>query len=521
VPSIQDYFNDRFLQHMQETFSTVVGMPVRLCRADGRLLFTEALRDAAERQATLTVPVRVADDLIGQLVVLEPKGKSELTGRAHWAADFLKLMGAMLTSLCTRQRSLRLRMEELSTMYRLTAEFTGQRDLQAVLDTITQTVVTLLEVQACTIRLLTDDGEHLAIKSANNIDDSHLIQGPIPLVHSRIDHEAIRSGKMVYVPDLGNDPRVLFPQGARAEGLVSCLAAPLIYKGETVGVIRMFSGDEHKFDRYEQALFNAVAGQAAAAIVDARLQEEAVTAANIKRQLRLAGDVQQRMFPSQTPQPPGMTIADAYIPCFELGGDFYDYIQLDDDRLGFVVCDVVGKGVRASLLMASIRSSLRAHAANTDDMSEVIARVNADLCEMTEVADFATLFYGVVDSRTRKVTYVNAGHPAALLFRDGRVVPLISSGGVVGVEEEWGWEEQELILQAGDLLFLHSDGLIEAMNFADEAFGQDRTELAVQEAIEAGQAPEGLIQHVIWRMRNFAGLQTRVDDLTIVAIQVE
>ena len=520
MPSIQDYFNDRFLQHMQETFTTAVGMPVRLCRADGRLLFTEALRDAADRHATLTVPVRVYDDLIGQLVVLEPKGASEFDGRAHWAADFLKLMGAMLSSLCTRQKSLRLRMEELSTMYRLTAEFTGKRDLQAVLDTITQTVVTLLDVKACTIRLL-DDDDNLVIKSANNIDDSHLIQGPIPLVHSRIDHEAIRSGKMVYVPDLGNDPRVLFPQGARAEGLVSCLAAPMIYKGQTVGVIRMFSGEEYKFDRYEQALFHAVAAQAAAAIVDAHLQEEAITAANIKRQLRLAGDVQQRMFPRKTPERPGLKIADIYIPCFELGGDFYDYIPLDDDRLGFVVCDVVGKGVRASLLMASIRAALRAHAANTSDMSEVIARVNADLCEMTEVADFATLFYGVINNRTRQLVYVNAGHPAALLFRDGRVVPLISSGGVVGVEEDWGWEEQELVLQAGDLLFLHSDGLIEALNFADESFGQDRTERAVQEAIEARQTPEGLIQHVLWRMRNFAGLQTRVDDMTIVAIQVE
>ena len=521
MATIQDYFNDRFLQHLQETFTTAVGMPVRLCRDDGRLLFAETLLDAADRHATLTVAIRIGDKLIGQIAVLEPKGKSEFEGRAHWAADFLKLMGAMLTSLCTRQKSLRLRLEELSTMYRLTAEFTGLRDLQEVLDTITQTVVTLLGVQACTIRLLTEDGEHLAIKSANNIDDSHLIQGSIPLLHSRIDHEAIRTGKMVYVPDLGNDPRVLFPQGARAEGLISCLAAPLIYKGQTVGVIRMFTGKKHEFNRYEQALFHAVAGQAAAAIVSADLQEEAVTAANIKRQLRLAGDVQQRMFPRKTPELPGMTIADIYIPCFELGGDFFDYLPLDADRVGFVVCDVVGKGVRASLLMASIRASLRAHAANTSDMSEIITRVNADLCEMTEVADFATLFYGVIDSRTRRVSYVNAGHPAALLFRDGRVVPLISSGGVVGVEEDWGWEEQELVLQAGDLLFLHSDGLIEALNFADESFGQDRTERAVQEAIEARQTPEGLIQHVLWRMRNFAGLQTRVDDLTIVAIQVE
>ena len=535
LTTIRDYFNDKALHQMQETFSTAIGAPVSICAPDGSVLIGDRPADGPAERANMTAAIRVDDEIIGQLMLLEPSPNPpgayepvDLQGRpqgcpptAEWVASFLKLMAAMLASLCSRQKTLRLRVEELSTLYRLTAEFTGQRDLQSVLDTVTATVVKLLGAKACTIRLLSDDGRELLIKSANNVDDRHLVKGPILLEDSKIDYEAITAGKIVYIPDVEKDSRVLFPEGARAEGLVSALCVPLVYKGQSLGVIRVYKAQEYRFDRFEHALLFAVAAQAAAAIVNTQLQTQAIQTANIKRQLRLAGDVQARMFPHEKPTIAGMDIGAAYQPCFELGGDFYDFIPLGQGHLGIAACDVVGKGIRASLLMASIRAALRAHAANVYDISEILRRVNADLCATTEVADFATLFYGVIDSQSQRFTYVNAGHPPPLLFRDGRTCPLTTGGGILGTNPQGLWQHGHFTLHSGDTLVIYTDGVTEALSFQDEAFGSKRLEHAIHEGLQQDLSASGLTQHILWHVRNFVGLQRQADDLTIVVIKVQ
>ena len=530
MATIADYFNSKTLQLMQETFTTVLGVEVCVCAPDGQRILRDAL-DPDPPQQYLKVPVKLEKEVIGLLVMREPPPEMARQAGANareadlrapkWITDFLKLMAAMLSSLCKREHTLRLRVDELSTMYRLTAEFTGRRELSSVLTTVAATVVQLLDAKACTIRLLTEDGKELRMAAANNvIDDRHLVRGSIPLEDSKIDQEVIATKRMVYIPDLEHDSRVLFPEGAKAEGLVSALCTPLVYRGAALGVVRAYKATAYKYDRFEHALMFAIAAQAAAAIMNARLYERAVAAATMKRQIRLAGDVQQRMFPRVTPALPGMDIATVYEPCFELGGDFFDFIDLADARVGLAVCDVVGKGVRASLLMASIRAALRAHATSIRDASEVIRLVNVDLCAMTEIADFATLFYGILDAQERSITYVNAGHPAPLLFRQGRAIELTTDGGLLGVSTDWDWPSRHAALDPGDLLLAYTDGLTEMLNFQDEAFGRWRVVQAVEAALAQGMNANGVAQHVLWEMRRFAGLQTRLDDLTMVAVKV-
>ncbi|MCY2927862.1 MAG: PP2C family protein-serine/threonine phosphatase, partial [Planctomycetota bacterium] len=118
-------------------------------------------------------------------------------------------------------------------------------------------------------------------------------------------------------------------------------------------------------------------------------------------------------------------------------------------NLGVAVCDVVGKGVRASLLMASIRASLRAHAASIYELSEVIRRVNADLCADTDANDFASLFYGVLDTRARRLTYANAGHTPPLLLRNGQVTYLGAGGGLIGIDPAARWRHESISGPAG------------------------------------------------------------------------
>jgi len=548
VKTLSDYLDEKTLRQLQDAFSAVAQAPVRICRPDGEAFVRaytvrsdwDALLEAADGQriakakrrkprldSGLDVPVVLRDEVVGRVRIPPeqvaaagetPPGQAG-PGAAPWTARLLRLMAAIVARLCDREDQLRTRIEELATLYRLTSEFTGQRDLQGLLDLVAQTVVRALGMKACSIRLLSEDGRELLVKAVANLSSDYLNKGPILVSQSLIDQEALRTLKPVYIADERTDPRVLYPAEARREGIVSALCAPLIYRGKPEGMIRVYSSRKHVFDWFEVSLLQAIAGEAAAAIVNARLYQEAIRSANVQRQLSMAADVQKRMIPSRPPQIPGFELATIYVPSLELGGDFFDFIHLPPDNHGLAICDVVGKGVRASLLMASIRASLRAHASNIYDMSEVLRRVNRDLCSDTLSSDFATMFYAVLDQSSRRLTYANAGHMPPLLLRGGKVCHLGTGGGVLGIDPEMHFGHDAFVLQGGDVVFAYTDGLSEAMNFEDVAFGRERVEKAALAAIEMGRNAEGIAKHVLWEMRRFAGLQTRLDDLTIVVLK--
>ncbi|MCL2701615.1 MAG: SpoIIE family protein phosphatase [Phycisphaerae bacterium] len=531
---LTDYLDLQTLQQLQDSFTAVSQVPVRICDAAGAPLTparSETTRSLppvpdgiapanpfTHRSDVCEAPILLDGKITGR-IVMESGGVPDRDhdGRGPW---LLSLMAAMIGRLTDRESVLRERVEQLATLYRLTAEFTAANDLQTVLDTVAKIVVDVIKAKGCMIRMLSEDHKELVIKAVHQLSLGYLNKGPILVEQSQIDREVLTTGKTVYVSDSRNDPRVLYQAEARDEGIVSALVVPMFYKGRPEGVIRVYMKQRHEFDWFEIQLIQAIAAQGAAALVNARLYAEAVAAASIKRQLALAGDVQRHMIPLQPPDIDGLDFGAHYVSCFELGGDFYDFIDLPPDNIGLAICDVSGKGVRASLLMASIRASLRAHATNIYDMSRVLTRVNRDLCDDKLTSDFATLFYGVLDYRTRRFTYANAGHPPPLLLRDNVIQRLETGGGVLGIEPEFRWRFNATVLQRGDVLFMYTDGLSEAMNFHDEDFGADRVEQALRTAVAADYNADGIVKHVLWEMRRFTGLQTRGDDLTMVAMRV-
>ena len=531
MPTLTDYLDAGSLQKLQDAFTAVAQSPVRICDAQGKPLTAEPsvlepgklpelarrvkqIEKFTETQPLQGVPVFIGETLAGQIVM--EGGTTGDTERA-W---LLNLMAAMVGRLYDRERQLRDRVDDLATLYRLTSEFSGQRDLQSVLDIVARTVVEVMKAKGSIIRLLTDDRRELVIKAVYNISPEYLSKGPVLLDNSVIDREAFETGKPVYIADERTDPRVLYPAQVAKEGIVSALVAPMNYKGRAEGTLRVYMAQRYEFDSFEVSLLEAIAAQAAAALVNARLHEEAVRAADMDHQLRLAADVQRQMIPFDPPNLPGFEFAAVYEPCFELGGDFYDFVDLPPDNLGLAICDVSGKGVRASLLMASIRASLRAHAANIYDMSEVLTRVNRDLCRDRLTSDFATLFYGVLNYKTRCLTYSNAGHPPPLLLRKGKIVPMGTGGGLIGIEESMTWPQERVTLQKGDVVLAYTDGLSEAMNFEDDAFGHERVERALLAGAGSYDNAQGILKHILWEMHRFTGLQTPGDDLTMVAIKV-
>jgi sigma-B regulation protein RsbU (phosphoserine phosphatase) len=527
LSALTDYIDLPTLQQLQDRFVAVAQVPIRICGPDCAALTKESplrrRRKAAAAAQTEIANVEIRDQLIARLVMTVPAAPNEGADddrSASWRHDMLQLMAGVLGGLWDRQQQLRTRVDQLATLYTLTAEFSGEGELQAVLDRVAQTVVKVLKGKGCSIRLLSEDRTELVMKAVANLSPAYLSKGPVALSASQIDRQIVETGKSVYIADERTDGRVLYSAEARREGIVSALCVPMTYKGRTEGVLRVYMGRKHAFDWFEESLLTAIAAEAAAAVVSTRLRAESVQAAEVRRALQMAGDVQRQMIPSQPPTVGGLQIATKYVPCYELGGDFYDFLPLPGENLGIAISDISGKGVRAALLMASIRASLRAHAASVYDMSDVIGRVNRDLCRDVRSGDFATMFYGVLDTRERRLTYVNAGHLPPMLLRDGQVCKLSTRGALLGVDIRERWMQNSFVLQGGDVLLFYTDGLSEAMNHDDVAFGSERIAQAALAAMGLGLSAEAILQHVLWEQRHFTGIQSHADDLTMVAIRV-
>lgn len=439
------------------------------------------------------------------------------TERLNAAGDFLQTFCETLARLCHQARELRNRVEELRTVYNVTGLLAGKRDLQEILDLTGRQVVDVIRCKACSIRLLDEATGLLTIKAVCNLSEAYLSKGPVSVSENPIDEEALE-GKIVYIADAPSDPRTRYPEQARAEGLVSGLIAGMIYRGKPVGVVRVYTGVKYRFSPFEAALLRAIASQTAAAIVNARLHEEAIEADRYARQMHYAGQVQRRMIPKHPPAHASMQFGCIYDPTLEVGGDFYDFIELSEGHLGIAIADVVGKGVPASVMMASVRSALRAYAHNVYDINEILSHVNRHMCRDTLTSEFATLFYGVLSPDGRTLTYCNAGHDPPLLLRDGKIIRLDVGGLAIGVIPDEAYVRDVVKLEPGDLILLYTDGVVEALNFADQAFGRQRLE---ESLIRYRDLHGGKIAHnVLWDVRRFVGLADQTDDITMVSIKV-
>jgi len=292
----------------------------------------------------------------------------------------------------------------------------------------------------------------------------------------------------------------------------------MTYRAETVGVIRVYTGHEHEFSGFQCALLRSIGSQIAAAIQLYRLHEDQVSAERHRRHLRNAAAIQRRMMPGDQRTHARVNFGCVYSPALDVGGDFFDFINLPGGNLGFCIADVVGKGMAAALMMASVRAALRAHAHSIYDLDDIVALVNEHMCRDTLASEFATLFYGVFSADGARLTYCSAGHEPGLLFRDNRVMELSTGGLVIGVSPNARYSRGVIDLHAGDVLVAVTDGVTEALDFQDRAYGRDRLIASVRRYADLDAPP--LAKQLLWDVRRFVGLSAQTDDITIVAAKV-
>jgi sigma-B regulation protein RsbU (phosphoserine phosphatase) len=238
------------------------------------------------------------------------------------------------------------------------------------------------------------------------------------------------------------------------------------------------------------------------------------------RELEIAREVQQRLFPQSLPRCSTLDYAARCRPANAVGGDYYDFFALPGDRLGISLGDVSGKGIPASLLMASLQASVRGQAfIPNQTVSQLISNVNRLVHQASLEGQYATFVYAQYDAVTRKLIYSNAGHNPPILLRDGKVFRLTKGGAPVGLFGEAEYDESEVQLLLGDLLILFTDGISDAENAQRVAFGDKELKSAVLAAKD--RTPEEILEIVLSQADEFASGAPQHDDMTLLVARVQ
>jgi serine phosphatase RsbU (regulator of sigma subunit) len=247
-----------------------------------------------------------------------------------------------------------------------------------------------------------------------------------------------------------------------------------------------------------------------------RLEQEARIRERIEQELHVARRIQQASLPDSVPSLEGWDISPSYRPAREVGGDFFDFLELEDDRLGLVVGDATGKGVPAALVMSTTCGMLRAVTQASDySPGEVLQRVNEALSTRIPANMFVTCFYGVLDPGTGSFAYANAGHDLPYVRRGGDAEELMARGMPLGLMPDMTYEEKEITLGAGDRALFYSDGLVEAHSPEGEMFGFPRLRALVAEHAEG----EPLVDFLMEELYSFTGEGwEQEDDITLVTL---
>jgi serine phosphatase RsbU (regulator of sigma subunit) len=296
---------------------------------------------------------------------------------------------------------------------------------------------------------------------------------------------------------------------------------PLVSQGELIGLLSLGPRlSQQPYSADDRKLLSDLASQTAPAVRVAQLvrqqQREAQERERIEQELRVARLIQQTLLPKAVPEISGWEVAAFYRPAREVGGDFYDFLELDDGSLGLVVGDVTDKGVPAALVMATTRTMLRAAAQRLDSPGEVLERVNDVLQPDIPPNMFVTCLYAILDPRSGRLRYANAGHDLPYLRHGNSATELRARGMPLGLMPGMGYEEKEAVLEAGDSVLFYSDGLVEAHDPRREMFGFPR----LQGLVGSHPGGAGMIDFLLKELARFTGDGwEQEDDITLVTLQ--
>ncbi|PLX75855.1 MAG: stage II sporulation protein E [Desulfuromonas sp.] len=438
-----------------------------------------------------------------------------LSARGSHMEDVFDIFGSVSISRSASR-------EQLSVLYETARTIASGNDLKSILDEILEIFTDQFKFDLCVIRILDEERQTLTVRSQRGMSSKHFGESERNLSMDTFIGETFLTNQVSVVNDTDFMSKPKTAAIIHREGIRSLAHAPITIEGESIGVLSAFSRSAKGIftDEFVE-LFTSLAGLVGVAWRNDEQTGRLIAAREQQRELAIAKNIQLGLLPTSIPQIPAISLAGLCLPAKDVGGDYYDFLCHDDNRLDLVIADVSGHNIGAALIMAETRSMIRSRSNQLVSPVELMTDLNQTLYDdLTRAELFITMFYMQFDPKTRLARFSSAGHsPPVYYQRSNRQCLLLDAEGlIIGVKRDFPYEQQEIILAEGDLLLLYTDGIIEASNDLGEMFGEQRLMGLVQEhhLLPAQEIIESIIQQV----RLFSGRHHFNDDVSLVVMKI-
>ena len=465
-------------------------------------------------KSLICIPLLRRGRLIGVVTAL-----NKMNGKEFDQADletFSSLADQIAIALDNAYLFGRLKKKTLETQTLLEVEksLSSTLNLNELLELILDSLLKVVKYDAVAIFLVDKEKQEIDHIKARGFDP--LLEPDLQLkIGEGVAGWAAKNKESLIVPNTKQDPRYI---EARVE-TKSGMAVPIVSQNRTIGVFSLESDQPDAYDHDDLELLEAFASLAAISLERARQHEEILEKRRLEEELSIAKRIQKTFLPQKRPRVSGFDISGINIPSEEVGGDYYDFIPINESQMGIVIADVSGKGIPAALIMASVRAGLIAEIRNNYAIRSIMAKVNNLLFESTASDIYVTAVYGVLDPKNRIFTFSNAGHNAPILRRaDGEMKYLIEGGMALGMFENSKYEERPLSVAPGEIILFYTDGVTEAKNQSQEEFGTRRLKQVIEDSHRLGARQ--IRENVYEAVKKFTGLSHQEDDLTMIVFKV-
>jgi sigma-B regulation protein RsbU (phosphoserine phosphatase) len=405
--------------------------------------------------------------------------------------------------------------ERLRTLIEASKLINSSIDDEDLFESILMVAKNELDVERGTLYFMDHERQEIWSKIASGLDAAEI---RLP-VGKGLAGSVAATGEPIVIHDAYSDPR--FDRSSdEKSGFVtrSMLCVPIRNRElRIVGVLQLLNKRSGEFGTEDLDFLASLSENMAIAMENAMLHKSAIEKNRMERELQLGREIQSRLFPSPPDDVPSTTIAATSHACYEVGGDYYDFMTTEKGSLGVVIADVSGKGVAAALIMSSVQAALRIAAPSAESLAGLAQRLNETLYRTAGGKKYVTMFFGVYEPDSGRLRYVNAGHNPPIICRDGDVSMLDSTGTPVGLFPSRTYEEDEVVLPPGSTLCLYTDGFVEAENPEGEEVGMDYWVEMVRDACEG--AVDAMPDALLARVHEFESGAMPTDDKTIVILR--
>ncbi len=406
-------------------------------------------------------------------------------------------------------------LREMVTLHEITHALESSDNLDSLLEYIMQKSQNVMTAEAASLMLVLEETNELEFKVTLGPKAKEVKPFKLP-IGKGISGWVAQTGEAVLISDAYSDPR-FDPSFDKRSGFRtnSMLCVPMIHQSKIVGVMTLINKlDGKPFNENDQNLFTIFASQAALSIENARLLFAAIEKERLDKELQVASEIQRLLIPQEIPKSSYLEISAEYIPCKEVGGDFYDIIKLDENRFIFVVADVSGKGIPGALVVSNMQATLRAFLEYSDDLLPVVSRLNEAIIRQTTTDRYITFFIGLYDHTKSKLAYINAGHNPPLLINKNGDMKELKTGGIFIGFMPWEYEIEEISFNKDDTLVMYTDGLVEAMDSDEEEFEITGLKKTIKGCLLS--STEKLKQEIVEKVNDHIGAVPLNDDFTLL-----